>query len=447
LALLLAATAIVPVVCAEAQTSGVVPTEIMTTVPQASVSNDLIEKNYISIEKAQEQALDAFAESVYIKTLGDSVDWTGASLNLEPLVITDLNGEKLLYQFWVEKDGKQIGKIRISASKVLGSPIKMVGTASPDEFDQPVLERIAKDVAGKKFPGYVVASTKPVCYDYPYLGLFVELLNPEIKETKQIVIDASFKDYLVVNQDSGKISENSQMWSYYGSLSDTQIPENLNVWAKEDGRISKNTEKIESLKISEKTTQSGISLMTSDSKDANAMKLVILAGIDSAGQVKTLSPFHVTFQGYRDWCMIGAAWAITDYYYNKGRIPSSRTLEQIGTKMQASGTHGAPNAGAEFAYYVDSWSSGGLGMSWGRQTRNPYFYEIMNSIDYGDPLKTVTASGHINPTLPSGHARACYGYDDRYTTKRVYYSDSRDGPSGNLYVEDFQPSLSFIYHL
>ena len=111
--------------------------------------------------------------------MGDSINWDGANLNPEPLTIYDLNGERIFYQFWIEKNGEKIGKIRVAASKVLGSPIKYVGTSSPQEIDVPGLVMKANEIVKTNFTGYTIQSTKLICYDGPYFALLAELTNPQ----------------------------------------------------------------------------------------------------------------------------------------------------------------------------------------------------------------------------------------------------------------------------
>ncbi|OPY38307.1 MAG: hypothetical protein A4E35_00730 [Methanoregula sp. PtaU1.Bin051] len=445
LALLLAGMAMVP--CVSAAENVAIGVQKDSSAPTNTfISKDDIITNYIPIEKAREYAIDAFTECIFIKTLGDSVDWSEANLNPDPIVIYDLNGEQLFYQFWVEKDGIRIGKIRIAASKVLGSPIKLIGTASPEEFDQRNLDAKVNKILAADFKGYEIASVKTVCYDNPSIGLLAELHNSQTHDVKRIIVDAGFNDYLTVPQNERQLSESAVMGSYYNSIPRSQIQQNIAIWEKENARIQKILDQANSLGITEKTSSQHIQVDNARTqKTDDVLKSVILSGLRFPAGVKILSPFSSTFQGYRDWCAVGAAWAITDYYRMQGQIQSSRSLDQIATKMNVYGTTHGPTSDDEYHYYIDSWNQGGLGMSWGRQQRDPYFYEIMNSINANNPMKTVTASGHVNPNLPNGHARAAYGYDDRYTTKRVYYSDSMNPPVGDMYVEDYQPSLSFIY--
>lgn len=441
LALLLAAMAIVPVVSADTYNKNAIVVDPLSSAAiNSPVSKESISANYISVETATNFATESLAETIALRTMGDSINWDGANLNPEPLTIYDLNGEKIFYQFWIEKNGEKVGKIRVAASKVLGSPIKYIGTSSPQEIDVPGLVEKANEIVNTNFTGYTIQSTKVICYDSPYLALLTELTNPQTKERKKIVIDAIFKDYQEIPQGS------EREFSFYDTIPKANIQPGIALWNKENDRISKVNDKITSLKIAKKTNPQKISINLGTSNESTiSLKSTILEGFAASSNYGVLSPQPVQYQGARDWCMIFAAWSMTEYYRINGYISQGKTPNQIATKMgviDLNGYAGAPSAYAEFQYYSD-YLNGGIGVGpWGSQTRNPYYYEISNSIGFGNPLKTVTLPGHVNPTKPTGHARACYGFDARNGVQKVYYSDSA---SNNVYWEDFQPSASFIY--
>lgn len=93
----------------------------------AKNESDIVTNNYVTIEKAREHATVALSEFVAAGSPGlKNTDWRGASINPDPLTIYDINGEKLLYQFSVEKEGKSVGAIKVSASKVLGQSIRAI---------------------------------------------------------------------------------------------------------------------------------------------------------------------------------------------------------------------------------------------------------------------------------------------------------------------------------
>jgi len=224
--------------------------------------------NHIPIEKAREYAIDAFVECIYIKTMGNSVDWSEANLNPDPIDIYDLNKEQLFYQFWVEKKGVRIGKIKIAANKLLGSPIKLVGTASPEEFDQSLLMMKIQKIASADYPGYKITSQQIVAYDNPSIGLLVELSNIQKKDVKRIIVDPNFNDYLTLPLNNEQLNVSAVTGSYYDSIPKMQIKENVAIWEKEENRIQKNIVKINSLGIFEKTNVYNITRSSgSDSKN------------------------------------------------------------------------------------------------------------------------------------------------------------------------------------
>jgi len=159
--------------------------------------------------------------------------------------------------------------------------------------------------------------------------------------------------------------------------------------------------------------------------------------------------YPTVFQGYgRDWCMVATAHTMTTYYYligktmdNGNAVPRARTLDEIASKMGASGNSGASSWYTEQQYYRDSWSSGGLGLSaFLFNFQGPTLDEIKLQIQQNNPLKIGTKMQFTNPfgTVPNGHARACYGYDTTLTEPTVYFSDSYFYPQGKLTYEVYR---------
>ena len=80
----------------------------MAFVPLVSAKSnvDIVENNYVGIEKAREHATIALLEFVAAGSPGlKGTDWNGAAINLELMTIYGINGKKLFYQFSVEKMG------------------------------------------------------------------------------------------------------------------------------------------------------------------------------------------------------------------------------------------------------------------------------------------------------------------------------------------------------
>ena len=460
-ALLLVAMAMVPMASAVSQGENLAINNQKDLVAQqeerinenialGSLSQDTIEKNYVSLDIARNQAKEELEENIHLKKFGDGVNWTGSNLNQNPSVVYDIDGKMLFYKFWVQSEGKIIGEINIASSKALGSPIQSVSTTSTAGLDIEKMQSRAKEIISSSFPGYEKISERIVLYDFPLTGLQYELMNKNTKDTITFVVDPnSYPDYRIINSTSVTCSKSSSKYtnnsrSVYDSMPQNKKTSNLEIWQKETDRINTINEKINSI------NSGNISL--SEGRD-ESIKSAFMTGKATSGTRILLrnGNFPTAFQGYGyDWCKVGTAQVITTYYYVIGRpmdngqtLPRTRTLQEIATKMGAQGTSAPPNSYMEQYYYQNSWSDSGLGMGqFLYQPFAPTLSYITGQINNGDPFKIGTQRDISTPfgTVPAGHARACYGYDTTGSQPIIYLSDTRLGTQGQLTYEVFVSS-------
>lgn len=96
--------------------------------------------------------------------------WGGYKIEAEPLVIHDLNGQVLFYEFTVSNGKSQMGSIKTSASRVIGSPVVTIEFGRRTWSERKAVER-AKAEARKRFPKARLSPPELVCYCYPKLGV------------------------------------------------------------------------------------------------------------------------------------------------------------------------------------------------------------------------------------------------------------------------------------
>ena len=90
-------------------------------------------------------------------------DWHKGEFDPKPLVIHDLNGAVLFYDFPLNQGNSTVGWVRTSASQVLGSPVIAVETG-PRRWDPDSAIRAAREKAKKQYPNADVLATELVCY-------------------------------------------------------------------------------------------------------------------------------------------------------------------------------------------------------------------------------------------------------------------------------------------
>lgn len=368
LALLLAAMVMVPIVSA--------------TDDFRSLSNDkdLIESNYIPIDTAREQAAITMVSMIKSGVLDEN--WVGASVNKEPVIIYDINGKMLFYQFFVEKDGKITGQILSPSSKVLGTMVKQIGDPATLDFYE--VQKKAEQIVSTKYSRFTIQSTKIVSYSYPKMGVMILLSNPISQEQKSIIIDAV--DLSEIPEMMPLTDGEPGAWSYYGQISEKTRLENIVHW---------DTQK------------------KADGSDERMM------GTKALGEANYIQYFPTTDQNQTQWCAIASAWLITKFHYPT----TSRTQTNVANNMNVYSNTG-PAWDEEIQYYLDSYASGGLGKPhsytdyWSGSPQDVTYEMIKTEINANRPLKI----SH------SGHARTCIGYW-QYTSGEKLYKFSDTWPS------------------
>jgi hypothetical protein len=190
------------------------------------------EKYRVPQNKALEHAIVHLVLGVITKKLGLE-KWKGATVNPEPLLIYDLNGQLLFYEFSVEIKGMVVGRIKASASKVLGPSVytEEVGPRKwdPDKAREEVTKRIQK-----KYKGATIVSTRLVCYSYPKIGILAVLVEPKTKkEIGRVVADVATYRF-VPKRMPEKRRLGVAMWSMYESIQQKDKLDRLSRWENDD---------------------------------------------------------------------------------------------------------------------------------------------------------------------------------------------------------------------
>lgn len=336
-----------------------------------SERKSIIENNHISIKTALGYANLYMSE--YTSLGLDENSWIGTSINEEPILIYDLNGELLFYQFSIEKNTKTVGSITTPASKVLGFPVQSIG--EPYTYDiENCLNNLYGILLSNNYKDFKLVSSQIVCYDYPKLGVLVKLLNQETETEKTLIFDA-----LEMSSKSNKVNDvQDDSWSYYKQISDDQLIKNIEYW-------------------------------NIDSK--------------ATGESDWISPFYTVSQDHDDWCMVATAWLITKHYYPS----TTRDQDYIADYMDTS-ENGAPTWFNFINYFIDSYSQGGLGKY------DSYYYNYIDEdLNYNDIKEEIS---HNRPIAvdASGHERACIGYW-QYTSGNKLYKFSDPDPQRTIYWE------------
>jgi len=139
--------------------------------------------------------------------------WHNVEVEPEPLVLLDLNGAELFYEFTLRRGEKPVGTVKASASRTIGSPVVAVDTA-PRRWDPNRAVREAKEKVRLQFPKAEVTGTFFVCYSYPKVGVRVDLKDGN--DTRSVIYDVG--DLSEVSRFGDDQKEGFTAWSFYETV-------------------------------------------------------------------------------------------------------------------------------------------------------------------------------------------------------------------------------------
>lgn len=370
-------------------------------VPAVNAKNesDIVTNNYVAIEKAREHATIALSEFVAAGSPGiKGTDWKGATINPEPLTIYDINGKRLFYQFSVEKEGKSVGSIKTSASKVLGQSIRTIGL-KPLELDPDTALQMAKKSAKENYKDSEITSTTLVSYSYPKIGIMVQLRDLKTNEEQRMFIDAY--DYSVVPDRMPKGNEPG-VWSLYESIPEEEKVKRISAWEENDKKFRE---------IAEKMRSNGID----GSKTPVTTQSINILGVSLFAQEQA------------NYCAPAVGQMIADYH------SVSHTQTYIAGRMGTTST--GTSVDGMLSYYRND-----LGAS----QSNLYsvvWQDMVNMIDASRPFATLI-------TYPGQHVRTGAGYWV-WAYNDLYVLDPYPVNQGDTYWEAtdywYLPTHSNIY--
>ena len=359
----------------------------------ASGDDYAVENFYVDEDTAWRHAVVYLAEFVANDAPGLE-DWDGATVQKDPVTVYDIHGKKLFYEFAVTKDGKAIGEVEISASKVLGSSLRRVIMSSP--LDRESAAQKAIEIAEKEYPDYKISSTKPVCYSYPKEGVMVTLAKPGAKEEKTIIIEI-YASSVVPLKEPEKEGELGA-WSIYGKLSAEERAERVEKW-NSDAKF------VNAHQISENpgaiTDQS-----LNDYSDRG-----------SRGSFYLYVPLYAQLTSY--WCAPATGQMIAKYHgytHSQAYVAACMGTTSSGTTMQ-----GQLNYYRNYINKPNSWYDD-----------TPTWDKAVSEINAGRPLKSGI----------SGHARCCRGWWFTGSNFYLLINDPYPPFIGLIYLENWD----WVYH-
>jgi hypothetical protein len=315
--------------------------------------------------------------------IDDLQAWGGGEFDPEPLVIHDLNGEPLFFEFSVRDGKREIGRTKAAASKLVGSPVVSIERGARG-WDVAKAQAMAVAAAKKAFPRRDVAAKEFVCYSYPKIGVRVEI---DAGKGGNIIVDVS--DGSIVQNFGAEENEGQTAWSFL----EARPPSAL------DQRLRRYAEAEQELELTRNATKE-IFNTAFTARELTALRPRFVLASDYlfplySSRVLKYGPrcsphdcFALYAQQTNVYCAVATGQMILDFYrrpFDQATIAAAMGTDSTGTSW----------AGQETGY--KSLSNGCLD-AW--HDYSAEWTEAKAEIDANRPLKSGI----------SGHARACAGW-------------------------------------
>jgi hypothetical protein len=161
----------------------------------------------------------------------DLQNWATAEFESTPLVIFDLNGEPLFYEFTV-RDGRQIvGRVKAAASRLIGSTVVTIERGAR-KWDPEKAMAMATDIAKRAYPRRQLAARDLVCYSYPKIGVRVEFVDDRGGSLIYDVADGS-----PVQEFGSDALEGQTAWSFLEAMSPDDLERRLRRFEESDREL------------------------------------------------------------------------------------------------------------------------------------------------------------------------------------------------------------------
>jgi len=308
--------------------------------------------------------------------------WTG-EFNPDPLIIHDLNGEPLFYEFSVFDGEREVGRVKAAASRLVGSPVVTI-ERGPRAWDPAKATKLALQAAKKANPRRAAKAKEFVCYSYPKIGVRVEFAG---ERPNSIIVDVA--DGSIVQSFGDDEIDGQTAWSFLEARSECGSAGRLCRFEEFDRELEAARKSSKDMFATAFTARELVAVRSRLTPvSAYAVALYSSRVLKYGPRCSPHDCFALYAQQTNVYCAVATGQMILDFY----RRPFDQTA--IAAAM-GTGATGTSFAGQETGY--ETLSNGCLD-AWHDFSAD--WTEAKAEIDANRPLK----SG-----IP-GHARACAGW-------------------------------------
>jgi hypothetical protein len=179
----------------------------------------------VDVERALEHARLTFRRD-WAGGVAGFERWYGFEVEKKPLVIHDINGAELFYDFTVTDGENEVGCVRTSASRTLGVAVASVEMGARRWKPDKAL-RGAQELTRKRFPKGKIVNSEFVCFSYPKVGVRVDV-QVGSKGLTRLVYDAS--DLSEIPAYGADEREGFTAWSFYEEVAGPCAESKVHRW-------------------------------------------------------------------------------------------------------------------------------------------------------------------------------------------------------------------------
>jgi hypothetical protein len=311
--------------------------------------------------------------------------WHQAELDPKPLVLHDLNGAELFYEFTLKRGNDAVGSVKASASKTLGSPVVAVETA-PRRWDPDDATRKATERARKQFPKSEISNTSLVCYGYPKIGIRVDLKTGN--DIESVIYDVA--SMVQITRFGPDEREGLAAWSFYDTVAAPHAEKKIRRFELADRELD------EVRRISQDVFANAFTDREADRLRESLVLKSQLGFIEFySSRVLKYGPRctpHDCFMLYAQqtdvYCAVATGQMILDFHrwpYTQDQIAAAMNTDAGGTGVEDQAT------GIESL------------------TNNSFNATVDYSADWAEAKAEIDANRPLKSGIP-GHARACAGW-------------------------------------
>ena len=311
--------------------------------------------------------------------------WHAVEVDPAPLVLHDLNGAELFYEFTLRQGKAEVGSVKAAASRILGSPVVSVELGAR-RWDPDRAHRGARDKARRQYPRAKIASTTLVCFSYPKVGVRVDLTDGQ--GARSVIYDVS--DLSEVTRFGGDEREGYTAWSFYGEVAQPCADEKGHRWDLADRELEAVTRRTKNVLASAFTDRESARLRASLLLESPYVFLPFYSSrvLKYGPRCNPHHCFMLYAQQTNVYCAVATGQMILDFH----RWPFTQDQVAAAMNTDAGGTTNPDQvAGYESL------------------TNNAFDAMYDSTADWTEARAEIDANRPLKSGIP-GHARACTGW-------------------------------------